>query len=160
MQESRVGCLRDNCWGNILLVKSSSYNFDIIYSTEHAYVPSDRNRQGSTIDFFLSNMSQFISSAITINNLSSNHLPVKISINVCIRNQQFMMYDFNRANWLAFSRSINSSLILPNIKDISNSNQIDSLLESFSESVNRAVAISVPHIHIKPARKIFSSYIR
>ncbi|KNC22079.1 hypothetical protein FF38_03377 [Lucilia cuprina] len=45
-------CLRANCWGNILNEKLISYKIDIVYPTDHSYVPASPNRQGSTLDFF------------------------------------------------------------------------------------------------------------
>lgn len=46
------GCIRANCWGNILHEKLESYEIDIMYPNDHTYVPSSSNRQGSTLDFF------------------------------------------------------------------------------------------------------------
>lgn len=68
-RHSSWGCLRSNCWGNLLFQKQDSFNFDIIFPNDHSYIPSSRNRQSSTLDLFLTNMTEQISSAEVVNDL-------------------------------------------------------------------------------------------
>ena len=64
------GCLRANEWGNILAEKLIAYNIDLIYPADFTYIPASPNRQGSTLDLFLTNVSDLLSHAQVINDLS------------------------------------------------------------------------------------------
>lgn len=138
------GCVRANCWGNLLFQKQDSYNFDIVHPDEHTYDPSNINRQGSTLDFFITNVPEILSSAVVVNDLSSDHLPVKVTYNRNVRKMEFLLYDFQNANWNAFAMFINRRLAIPNLSSVLNTEDIDSLWAVFKRILNDAIASSVP----------------
>lgn len=156
------GCIRANCWGNMLHERlQSSYNMNMIYPSEHTYIPSDSNRQGSTLDLFLTCIPQCISPAVTINDLSSDHLPVKITLNFNLNLFHLLKYDYNLANWYSYARNIKNNLILPDINNIRTPDNIDSLFTIFNDTVNEAIAHSVPKKRSSiTRRKPFPNYIR
>lgn len=153
------GCMRGNCWGNILYEKLVSYNIHIIYPCDHTHIPSSANRQGSTLDFFLTNEPIMMSPALVINDLSSDHLPVKISLNSSYNNSNFFTYDFDRTNWSKFSRFLNRNLNLPNFDDILNNEHIDQALVDFRNVLNDAIAHSVPKRYPSTRRKSLPYYV-
>ena len=67
-------------WGNTLVCKQKSFNFDILYPSDHTYIPSQINHQSSTLDPFITNVSQHISLPEVINGLGSDHLPVNCQL--------------------------------------------------------------------------------
>ena len=60
------GCLRANSWVNTLVCKQNSFNFDILYPSDHTYIP--------TLDLFITNVSQHISLPEVINGLGSDQI--------------------------------------------------------------------------------------
>ena len=107
------GCLRTNGWGNILAEKLITYNIDLIYPADFTYILASPNRQGSTLDLFLTNVSGLLSHAQVINDLSSDHLPVKIVLGRNYNSSSTFSYDYNNANWRLYSRFLNRRLTLP-----------------------------------------------
>ena len=51
-RHSSWGCLRSNCWGNILYDKQNSYEYDLLHPFENTFLPSQLCRQSSILDFF------------------------------------------------------------------------------------------------------------
>lgn len=137
------GCLRANCWGNTLHEKQVSYNFNIIYPNESTHIPSQLNRQSSTLDLFITNI-QNLSSAEVINELSSDHLPVKVTLKSQYDERELRYFDFKNANWQLFSRYISRHLILPLENVISSCELVDSALKHLISTINDAILHSVP----------------
>lgn len=138
------GCQRSNCWGNLLFEKLDTENFQIIYPSDHTYIPSDPRRQASTLDFFLTNIYNSLSSARAINDLCSDHLPVMISINREFNSVQKSFFDFKRANWPRYSSFIKRNLVVPDVNHHFNPHQIDSMIITFNDILSQAVNHSVP----------------
>lgn len=74
------GCSRANCWGNILHEKIEINNLWIKYPCDPTYLPSNESHQASTLDFYLTNVPFKVSEPVALNDLSSDHLPVIISL--------------------------------------------------------------------------------
>lgn len=154
------GCTRANCWGNILYERQNLYNIDIIYPTESTYVPSSIYRQSSTLDLFLTNIVENTSSAVVINDLGSDHLPVKITVNGNFNSTEFQFQDFSRANWAAFKRYLNRNLILPVSNAVFTKEDIDLKLIHFINMLNDAINVSVPLKRRRCTRKPFPYFIK
>lgn len=138
------GCTRANCWGNVLYEKQDSYSLNIIYPSESTYIPSQLNRQSSTLDIFITNSYELLTSAEVLNELSSDHLPVRLNMKNRCDTVEFKFFDFKNANWHRFSRYIKRHLVLPIEEAVSSTNLIDSALEHFINTVNEAIVHSVP----------------
>jgi hypothetical protein len=124
------GCVRSNCWGNTLYEKQNSYIYDIIYPKDHTHIPSQLNRQSSTLDIFLTNITQNISTVEVLYGLGSDHLPVKCQLNRESINSQFFFRDFKKANWKLFSKYINKNIQLPSCQIIESCELIDAAIEN------------------------------
>ena len=138
------GCVRSNCWGNTLYEKQNSYIYDIIYPKDHTHIPSQSNRQSSTLDIFLTNITQNISTVEVLYGLGSDHLPVKCQLNRESINSQFFFRDFKKANWKLFSKYINKNIQLPSCQIIESCELIDAAIENFTNINNHAISHSVP----------------
>lgn len=147
------GCTRANCWGNVLCEKQNSYNFTIMHPTESTYIPSQLNRQSSTLDFFITNSYASFTSAEVLNELSSDHLPVRLTMKSRCDNSEYKFFDFTHANWHRFSQYIRRHLVLPIEGTVSSTDLIDSALEHFINTVNEAIVYSVPQILKKNVNK-------
>ncbi|XP_055387900.1 homeobox protein 3-like [Condylostylus longicornis] len=75
------GCNRANGWGNILNdLNTRDDNFCILFPPDPTYIPSNDTCMPSVIDLFLTNNSNLFTQPVTLNNLSSDHLPVCIEL--------------------------------------------------------------------------------
>lgn len=92
------GCLRANCWGNILYEKQDSYNLNILFPTDSTYIPSQLNRQSSILDLFITNNVESLSTPVVINELSSDHLPVSLTLSGRFDRTEPTFFDFKNAN--------------------------------------------------------------
>lgn len=75
-----------------------TYNFDTLYPTASTYNPSQSNRQSSTLDFFITNISETQSLPDVMNDLSSDHLPVLIMLRTNCNKSQIRYFGFNKSN--------------------------------------------------------------
>lgn len=74
-------CQTNNSWGNILYEKIQPNTLEVVYPYENTYIPSDPRRRPSTLDLFITNNTNILSSVKTVNDSSSDHLPVIRKIN-------------------------------------------------------------------------------
>lgn len=146
-------CLRANKAGNILASRASSSSFFIHFPDTHTYHPHG-GRRPSTLDLVLSNNVVNMSSLVVVNELSSDHLPVKFNIEVTVP----FIHDlpktlcYKRANWQLFKSTLSdkidlSSPLLTTIQDV---NDIDRCVEFFSTSIIEAESVAVPRVAVKP----------
>ena len=84
-----------------------------MHPCDNTYIPSRASRQGSILDVFLINVLLIMSPAEVIKDLSSDHLPIKISLNSYYNNTKFIRYNFCNTNWNQFARFLNRNLNLP-----------------------------------------------
>ena len=155
------GCLRSNCWGNILHDKLQLNETQIKFPPDYTYIPADHSKQPSTLDFFLTNVSQNMSAVKVINDLSSDHLPIMSDINIRYDTVDNLCYAFNKANWPRFAKFINRSLPTPNDFDtITNINQIDNMINVFSDAVKMGINESVPKRSVAPMTKPLPNNIK
>lgn len=154
------GCLRANYWGNTLNEKLTSYNINIIYPCEQTYVPASASRQGSTLDFFLTNVPNIISSAVVLNSLSSDHLPVQVNLTSEVTRSNLVWIDYKNANWLSFQRYLIRNTNIPDARDITSNEQIDSAIIQFKNLINEAIDISIPKKSPTFQRKSLPMYLK
>lgn len=148
------GCQRSNCWGNLLFEKLDSDNFRILYPSENTYIPSDSRRRASTLDFYLTNTENILTSPIAINDLGSDHLPVKITINNEISSVQRSFYDFKKANWPRFASFIKRNLEIDN-NNHNTVEDVDSAIMTFNNTLSAAVNYSVPKKSAKLLNQLY-----
>lgn len=149
-RHSLWGCQRANCWGNLLYEKLDSDSFQIIYPSDHTYIPSDPRRQSSTLDFFLTDLANSLTPVSVINDLGSDHLPIHVSLNSDFRSVQKTFYEFKKANWSRYASFIKRNLTVSDESDYYNHEQVDSMIETLSNTISNAVNYSVP-------KKIFTA---
>lgn len=158
-RHSLWGCQRSNCWGNILFDTINSENLQVLYPNHPTYIPSDPRRQPSTLDLFVTNITNNISAATVINDLSSDHLPIKISLNKNIQTIQRYYYNYNKANWPRFSSYIKRNLSSSNDSSL-NIEQIDSKVASFNDCIKAAITHSIPLKETKPIKTVLPEHIK
>lgn len=154
------GCTRANCWGNILYEKQDSYNMNIAFPSESTYIPSQSNRQSSVLDIFITNIIESLSSADVINNLGSDHLPVKIVVNNKCDTAEFQILNFQKANWYRYARYISRHLNLSNLDICSNTDQIDANLAHFIRTIKEAISVSVPVKYRRNSNRKLPNFIK
>lgn len=143
-RHSLWGCQRSNCWGNLLYEKLDSENFQILYPSDHTYIPSDPRRQSSTLDFFLTDLASNLTPVNVINDLGSDHLPIQITINSEFTCIQKSCYDFKKANWIKYSKYIKRHLTIPDENLENDAEHVDSMITTLSNTIYDAVNHSVP----------------
>lgn len=106
-------CLKANKAGNILINRASTSNFFIHYPDTYTYHPQG-NRRPSTLDLVLSNNLVNMSPLTTINDLSSDHLPVVFTIELAAPfiQEAAMVPCYARANWTLFKSVLDSKIDL------------------------------------------------
>lgn len=143
-RHSMWGCSRANCWGNLLHDKLPNYNIQLVIPNEHTYISSSTGRQNSTLDIFLTNAINNFSEATVINDLSSDHLPVKLTFKKLADNNLHRIFDYKRANWTRFSHIINSHITPVNIESVSRQEQIDEMIEYLTNIIKLAKEQTIP----------------
>ena len=145
------GCLRANSWGNVLSDLTTVLPFVIQNSSNPTYIPAASNANPSTLDLLLTNIPDKVSQPVAMNNLGSDHLPVKFSISFdCLQTENFVL-DLKNTNWKTYKRSLKSKLenIDINIDNIINSTQIDQNVDIFSKYIINSFHDSTPKIKPK-----------
>ena len=106
-------CLRANRAGNILVSRAASADFFIHAPSSFTYYPQG-GRRPSTLDIVLSNNLVDMSPLSAVNDLSSDHLPVRFDVDVSVPFQlsQPTTRCFSRANWQLYQRIVNEKIDL------------------------------------------------
>lgn len=144
------GCLRSNCWGNILLDLLATNTFGLIYPPEPTLVPTNNKVNPSTIDFFITNVPEKLSAALTQNNLGSDHLPVLTTFNSVYMPTNNVKYDYKNADWKAFKNYINRNIALYLEFPLNSTEDINKLVDLFTTLILNALERCVPKIKSSP----------
>lgn len=140
-------CLRANQWGNILNDFTTYFPVSILYPNSPTYIPSNSNINATTLDLILTNTPQFISNPLTINDLSSDHLPVSFSLSTTTPRIENLVFNFQLADWRKYSSYLNNSIKNNSIHTtLDSSNAIDDSIEYFSGLLLEAVRQPVPKV--------------
>lgn len=150
-RHSSWGCVRSNLWGKSLHDLSITHPISILYPSEHTYQPSNNLLTPSILDLYLINSSINLSTPIADCNLSSDHLPVRITLHpksACLPNRQSL--NIKRANWNTFKCSLKHKLKVSNLSlaSITTEQDIDKLVEIFYNAINEALENSAPKTKI------------
>lgn len=140
-------CLKANKAGNILASQAASSGFFVHAPTTFTYQPS--SRRPSTLDLVLSNNIVDMSVLTVVNDLSSDHLPVRFDINITVPfnpvNPTTRCY--SRANWREFQRVVNDKIDLSS-PVIANLNCPETI-HLFSTVLMDAEAVAIPYVSVK-----------
>lgn len=142
------GCLRANCWGNIIHDLITVNRFDINYPPDPTYVPTNCNNNASVLDIYLTNIPNRLTGAQTLNRLNSDHLPVCAIYNASYKREDFLKFDYKNANWNAFREYINSNANPILQASLDSEDDINSNINNFTKLLNEAINSSVPKKNI------------
>lgn len=141
-------CTKGNSAGKILFQEMRKRNFMVHFPDSPTYFPPQANRVNpSTIDLFLTNGLNDILNTKTVNDLSSDHLPVTFQLelfnafkSVTPRNK---CYD--RADWSKFKSYLNESIdLLSTASRLNTKEDIDTSVDELVNLIKRAETLSVP----------------
>lgn len=138
------GCIRSNCWGNILHDLTSCNAFGMVFPPEPTLIPHNNRTNPSVLDFFITNVPEKLSAALTLDNLCSDHLPVCISYNSCYSTTHNMRYDYRNTNWNLFKRYITDNISELNCMPINAIEDLDLLVIKLTTLIQDAGNASVP----------------
>ena len=124
--------LRANCWWNILHDLIETNNFGIVYPPEPTLIPANSRANPSVLDFFISNVPDKLSAALSLNRLNSDHLPVYTTFNSRFQSSDNLKHDYHRANWNLFKSYINNNVSHILNVPLNNTNDIELLVEQFT----------------------------
>lgn len=135
-----------NCRKGSDLVKlCDSRLFSIHGPDSPTLIPSRGNP--STVDFVLSKAMAGVSDPLSINDLSSDHLPLTFNVpfNFSIP-EDCRIFNYAKANWKKFRQVIQSSLVplQVNFYTLVDENSIDRCIKSLNNSICSAIEYSVP----------------
>lgn len=146
-------CLRANKAGNILATRSSSSDFFIHAPNSFTYNPHN-GRKPSTLDLVLSNNLVNMSALSVVNDLSSDHLPVRFDIDLVAPPNSVNLTSrcYARANWNLFKRLVNEKIDLTSavVNNLNSPAAIDSSVQFLTTTLQEAEAVSVPNAPVKP----------
>lgn len=138
------GCLRANCWGNILNDLITTNAFHIVYPPEPTLVPSNINSNPSVLDFFITNAPEKFSAAITGNNLSSDHLPVFATYDSSYDLRLNYTFNYKSTNWKDFKKYINDNILRFFRLPLNTKDDIDDFVNEFTLFLQIAIDVCVP----------------
>lgn len=142
-------CSKANKAGSLLYQEAASRNFFIHFPDSFTFQPAGRGRP-STLDLSLSNNLLDMTKPITLNELSSDHLPVMFNVSLSHPILQTVpkFRCYARADWSRFQREIKSNLNLldPTITTLDNEADVDAAIEVLTRTIVDAEAVSVPEV--------------
>ncbi|KAL9707286.1 hypothetical protein quinque_010804 [Culex quinquefasciatus] len=145
-------CLKANRAGSILVSRAASSDFFIHAPPAFTYQPPG-GRRPSTLDIVLSNNLVNMSSLTVVNDLSSDHLPVRFDVDVSVpfRHARPSTKCYNRANWQTFQRIVNEKIDLtsPITTNLASPEAIDRCVEFFTCTLLEAEAAAVPTVPVR-----------
>lgn len=130
------GCLRANCWGNILENLLMTNEFAIAHTPNPTFVPNTTNSSPSVLDFFLTNAPDKLSGPMTMNSLGSDHLPVLTFFNSSFCKTVQYKFNLKRTNWGLYKRTI-TNLLHHHASALRTSSDIDNAIRTLIHSKNR-----------------------
>lgn len=141
-------CVKGNTAGKILFQEMQKRNFMIHFTDTPTYYPPQANRTTpSTIDVLLSNGLIVIKDLKTINELTSDHLPVFFQVELSneLRPTPPMRKRYNEADWAKYKSCLNDSINLLSFTSQLNSVvDIDTSIDTLVKSIKKAEDISIP----------------
>ena len=145
-------CLKANRAGNILVSRAASSDFFIHAPRSFTYLPRG-DRRPSTLDIVLSNNLVDMSALTVVNDLSSDHLPVRFDVNVSVpfNHTPPTTKCYNRANWQLFQRVVNEKIDLtsPDVANLDSPEAIDRCVEFFTSTLLEAETFAVPVVPVR-----------
>lgn len=150
-------CTKRNKAGQILFEEMSKRNFMIHFPDSHTYFPPQVNKTTpSTVDMFLTGGSNGISDIVTLNDLSSDHLPVcfKLEFSSSVRSKIPNQRCYARADWLLYRSYISDGIDLLSASRLDSSNKIDDAIAKLTALIKDAENLAIPfvkHSKIQPS---------
>lgn len=139
-RHSLWNCDRANQNGNTLLDILGKRDIHVEFPNSHTFY---RNGRPSTLDIAI--CKNFPGMALeTLQQLSSDHLPVKFTIGINAEKIDRSYYVFSEADWPGFKEHVNNSLHVNASLFFRNKIQIDAGIKQFTESICDAVAAHTP----------------
>lgn len=141
-------CATTNPPGNTLYHLLNEGGFEIYYPNSPTYYPGV-DRQPSTLDLMLTNSTVTVDSIISVNDLSSDHLPVQIELDShATTNDSSTFLSFSKANWPLFRRYINEAIDLNAYQFDSNVStlEIDQRIDDLTNMLQDAIRAAVPTV--------------
>jgi Reverse transcriptase (RNA-dependent DNA polymerase)/Endonuclease-reverse transcriptase len=142
-------CAKRNKAGQILFEEMSKRNFTVHFPNSPTYFPPQVNKtMPSTVDVFLTNGYNGISDVSTINDLSSDHLPVcfKVEFSSTFKSIPQSQRCYAKANWPLYKDYISNSIDLIPASRFDTIMQIDDAIEKFTALIKRAENLAIPYI--------------
>ena len=134
---------RRNKNGNLLFGEAQLGHFTVHAPSDPTYL--SRAGVPSFMDIFLTNTE--VSSPNTINDLSSDHLPVSIRVGGgAERRQHRMRKDFQRVNWVEFQRRVDMGIDLE--AALETEDDIDAAVANLQEAITSAETRCVPRVSV------------
>lgn len=135
-----------NSNGKILFSDLSSGHYSVLYPNGPTCFSSIRNP--STIDLVLTNQNEYCGPLVTHADFDSDHLPVTFSLShEAVTRPNSSVFNYHKANWERYQHLIennfNHDFVLETKADI------DSALESLTNSILDARNISIPKAQVK-----------
>ena len=122
---------------------SKSLKFEILVPDKPTHIAY--HGDVSTIDFALNKSSLVCSDPITINDLSSDHLPVVFSIKSNSRQlDSISTFNFAKANWRNFRRYVDQE-IHNSVSEIDSQPEIDSCIEKINSIIIQGMKQNIPN---------------
>lgn len=142
-------CSQSNMPGRVLYDLMLSNPIQVVFPSQHTFFPSNYpTRNSSMLDLVITNGLIPLSTLHTSDELPSDHRAVffKLNEDVVIRDNPYMMYDYENANWLAFQTILNNKINLNeyNPGNLLSHDQIDKAIEFLTDSIHEAERQAVP----------------
>lgn len=134
-----------NNYKGIELIKVADSNFyDILSSKSATLYPAVGNP--STVDLVFKKGISCLSKLDTVNDLSSDHLPVVFQISSKFENVDCSKFDFGKADWMRYRGLIEDGLSDINLDSTQfrSKKSLDDLIDSFSNLIKNSANLAIP----------------
>ncbi|KAG5681565.1 hypothetical protein PVAND_010984 [Polypedilum vanderplanki] len=98
----------------------------------------------STVDLLITKAISGISSPLTHNDLSSDHMPILFSFSKILSLDERRIFNWKKANWKKFKDIVNTNSVELTNRPINSTDDIDNIIQSLTENIIQASIVSIP----------------
>lgn len=146
-------CSRSNIHGEVLFDHMINNEYDILAPSSPTLVHYHSSYTPSTPDIIIANSVYNLSEPQAISRLSSNHLPVYFTASGKLNRQTRTIYNYKKANWIAYRSYLNESITLSQTT-FNSPPEIDLAIKHLTQSIINARDKAIPKLPSEGGHKL------
>ena len=148
-KHSSWGCLSTNPRGRVLYNSTINSNINILPPSNPTYWPTHQNRRPDILDIFIARIpSNCITNISNTNDLSSDHSPIILDLEIPCSNSSTNLQNFGKIDWPTFQQLIETRTLLNH--SLKSSEDIDSAIQKLTSDIQECIHLATSQSTIHP----------